>query len=112
MPCGCVGVEFGTYGNQIKVDIPLHMAEYAAARLSGGLSGTIGIDACILDEIQSLWSEGIVTYGSCCGHNKSNPMVNVSPESISVMKRLEYCVQYNPNRPKEEDTFTLKGLFS
>ncbi len=30
---------------------------------------TICIDTCIVDVITHLWKNGVVTLGSCCGHN-------------------------------------------
>jgi len=43
---------------------------------------TICVDACISDQIIALWSEGIWTLGSCCGHNKDVPNVIIA-ESAS-----------------------------
>lgn len=33
----------------------------------------ICVDACIADTVRHLWSKGIVTHGSCCGHGKDLP---------------------------------------
>lgn len=41
----------------------------------------ICIDACIVDSIKALWSAGIETGGSCCGHNKKPPTVILINES-------------------------------
>jgi hypothetical protein len=30
---------------------------------------TVCVDACIADVVQRLWAAGVVTCGSCCGHN-------------------------------------------
>lgn len=48
------------------------------------------IDRCIVDEIKFLWSKGIRTYGSCCGHGKMVPMVNVHEDDMPVMLELGY----------------------
>ena len=32
---------------------------------------TICVDACIAEQIESLWKAGIRTTGCCCGHNES-----------------------------------------
>ena len=34
---------------------------------------TICVDACIAAVIEHLWSEGVVTVNSCCGHNTEKP---------------------------------------
>jgi hypothetical protein len=49
---------------------------------------TVCIDSCIVDEIKQLWNEGFVTFGSCCGHNKSNP--NVIVDKNDALKVREY----------------------
>lgn len=46
--------------------------------------GTICIDYCIADIIKMLWENGVVTHGCCCGHNKQNPTVIVSPENLAL----------------------------
>jgi hypothetical protein len=33
----------------------------------------VPVDACIADTVQYLWDSGVVTMGSCCGHNKECP---------------------------------------
>lgn len=35
----------------------------------------VPVDACIAGAIYGLWTEGVWTLGSCCGHNKVNPSV-------------------------------------
>lgn len=108
MTCQCVDVAFGSYDNQVTVHIPPHMKSYEAARAAEGLPETICIDTCILEEIRSLWSEGVVTYGSCCGHGKLGSMVNVSEGSVHIMERLGYDVWHSSLWPTPEDTFALK----
>ena len=38
----------------------------------------ICLDACISKTVQELWRRGIMTEGSCCGHNKLKPSIVVS----------------------------------
>jgi len=39
-----------------------------------GISKTsVMVDACIAHVVKHLWDKGIITLGSCCGHNRSNP---------------------------------------
>jgi hypothetical protein len=89
----------------ITVEIPEHMSGYRQARLKAGLSSIIGIDPCIFDEIKALWAKGVITYGSCCGHNLNQSMVNVADECIDTMLALGY-VPNHPD-PKRRDTFKL-----
>ncbi len=83
--CNCQDVEIGSYDNQVEVPIPAHMTRYRIARRSAGLSETICIDRCILDEMTQLWAEGVITYGSCCGHNRLPPTVSVGYPFINYM---------------------------
>lgn len=73
--CKCVNIEMGSYDNQDPY------------WFKGQL---IGLDRCIADEVNSLWKNGIVTTGSCCGHNKVNPMINVNWKSEGKMNELGY----------------------
>lgn len=91
MPCQCASeVTMGGYQNQELLEIPPHMANYRAARIADGLSGTIAVDRCILPEIQALWEEGIQTLGCCCGHHVAPPYVNTRPEDFDAMIALGY----------------------
>jgi len=101
--CDCANVEMGSYDNQVTVDIPTHMSGYKERRMLVGLSGMICIDRCILPEINYLWAQGITTYGSCCGHNKIEGMVNTHEDNYSQMIRLGYAAIDN-----RRDAFTLK----
>ena len=66
--CACVNVEMGSYDNQVELKTP------------GGLgfsSETVCVDACCVDAVKYLWSHGIKTYGSCCGHGLIQGFINV-----------------------------------
>ncbi|MFS0489911.1 hypothetical protein [Leadbetterella byssophila] len=76
-------------------------------RLKNGLTSTVTIDTCIVEEIEYLWSLGIVTLGCCCGHNKTQSMVNVADENIQDMLDMGY-IQNHPD-PSRKDTFRLKS---
>lgn len=52
--CKCRNIELGTYSNQTEVNRPEHM-------LINEKISSIGIDTCIVEEIQYLWSEGNFT---------------------------------------------------
>lgn len=66
-PCRCHSYnwEIGEEKN-VVVDAP-HWSE----------KKRICLDACIADTIKELWKRGIITLGSCCGHNKATPDVIV-----------------------------------
>lgn len=51
------------------------------------------IDRCLVEEIQFLWSKGIVTTGSCCGHGIQQGMINVVESSVEQMMQLGYAKQ-------------------
>ena len=99
--CKCRNIELGTYSNQTEVNRPEHM-------LINEKISSIGIDTCIVEEIQYLWSEGISTTGCCCGHNKESGFVGVIDEDIDKMIKLGYSIQFNRCRPNDRDTFNLK----
>lgn len=50
----------------------------------------VGIDNCILAEIEFLWSIGITTIESCCGHNIAPGSITVHEIHIDRMKALGY----------------------
>lgn len=105
--CNCVNVEMGSYDNVVILDTPPHMDGYRQRRNAAGLSGdNIQVDRCIAAEIQELWSKGILTYGSCCGHNKTESMVNVAPIQAGYMLAMGYVM--NHGDPNRHDTFRLK----
>lgn len=109
--CKCKNIEFGSaenYAQQILIEIPDHMLDYRKARTSVGLSSKISIDPCIVDEIKYLWSLGIETHGSCCGHNKADSFVNVHEKNIQTMLDLGYVQNHWDQERK--DTFTLKSV--
>lgn len=83
------------------------MAQYRAARLNNGLTDYICIDPCIVNEIRDLWNKGIITYGSCCGHNLFESFVNVDESNIQQMLSLGY-IQNHPDKNRK-DTFHLKS---
>lgn len=76
-------------------------------RIKDGLSPSVCIDPCIVEEIKSLWGVGINTLGCCCGHNVRESFVNVSDSDIPRMISMGY-VQNHPD-PERKDTFRLKS---
>lgn len=105
--CKCVNVQMGSFANQVVLSIPEHMKQYRDNRVADGLSPNVCIDRCIAEEIKHLWSLGIHTRGSCCGHNKQSGMINVADESINKMFILGYKEYPNPAHAEYGKPFTF-----
>jgi len=73
--CNCVGVDFGTYEFSMGIYLPWN-GELAT------------IDMCLHKDIFELWSMGVRTVESCCGHNKIRGYIAVEPEFIGQMKKM------------------------
>lgn len=101
--CGCVGVEIGSYDNQVVLTPPPGLLRYNAP--GQAVRETVAVDSCLAREVELLWSRGIETTGCCCGHNKARPFIGVAFSDIPAMKELGYRVQKNPSRPGDEDSF-------
>jgi len=43
----------------------------------------ICVDACIADVVQEIWRIGLITLGSCCGHNRYSPSI-IIPEDCDI----------------------------
>ena len=78
--CTCENVGFGTYANQEVLTVPW----------IEGRKRQVCVDRCIIHVIMSLWSLGIITDGSCCGHGKSNGSVAVDTDHVQKMKMLGF----------------------
>jgi hypothetical protein len=72
------------------------------------------IDACIYPTLAHLWSKGIETRNSCCGHNLQAPSVLLDPDAprpdhyvilamIAEVDPRMWSVVYVPNRQAETD---------
>ena len=110
--CKCKNIEIGSYDNQTGLYIPKKghiLSQYIDNRNKEGLNieRVIFVDTCLVQEIAELWQLWIKTTGCCCGHNKKTKeaFIWVADENIPKMKELGYLVQYNPNRPGDEDSF-------
>ncbi len=78
--CDCENVGFGTFGqpNQNRTAVETCMGRIQE------------IDNCILAELQYLWKYHIITFASCCGHNKVNGSIIVDESEINKMKLMGY----------------------
>lgn len=103
--CSCINIEFGSYGNQVELQRPIHMPS------TRGIN-TICIDKCLEDEILQLWASGIITTGCCCGHNQGEqyPYIGVDENQIKLMKDMGYSGQPNNLYPEREDGFKPKSI--
>lgn len=90
----CVN-EFGIYDNMIILPIPKHMTVANEGFYS--TKTTVAVDPCIVEEIKTLWEQGIHTYGSCCGHGILKASVLVDKKSVQKMMELGYEEAQNPD---------------
>jgi len=81
--CSCNNVIIQSYTNQTVLEYPEWFKSSKKIRAAG-------IDNCILEEIKSLWSQGIQTVESCCGHNKVTGYICVIEEHVEKMEALGY----------------------
>lgn len=109
--CNCINVEFGSYDNQVSLKRPNHMSDVFTG---GSESDVLSIDSCLKDEIEFLWSHGIITTGCCCGHNKGDSFkyIGVHESCIDKMYSLGYVNQPNLIKGEEHrmDGFKPKSI--
>ncbi len=84
--CNCKNVDFGTFGQS-------EQNRTAVETCYGKIQE---IDNCILDELQSLWRQRVLTDASCCGHNKINGSIIVPNDWVEFMKSRNYIEAENP----------------
>jgi len=82
--CGCHG--FGSKETYKKCKV-IFAPDDITCRIN---KRVIAIDPCIEEEIKYLWSKGIATISSCCGHDKLPPSVVVLKEDELKMRELGY----------------------
>lgn len=80
--CSCVDIPMGSYANQEQVQLPWSWTD----------PDWVGIDRCILDEIEGLWRIGVMTIESCCGHNVTPGYIAVRAADIPLMHGLGYKI--------------------
>ena len=50
----------------------------------------IGVDGCLVGEINKLNNAGITTIGCCCGHGKRQGFIQVSQNDVNKMRDIGY----------------------
>ncbi len=109
--CKCNNIEIGSYENQTVLDYPEWFKSEKEIL-------SCGIDNCLVDEIKDLWSQGIQTIESCCGHNKVQGYISVLEDHAHLMVDLGYKL-YKSNFRNESgwdengfrvDTYKPKSL--
>jgi len=83
IPCECWSV--GTGGDSGTPNVILDRPDFMAAVES---KPQIAIDACIVEQVKTLWAAGVTTYSSCCGHGKTRPSVVVDAGKALSAKAL------------------------
>ena len=102
--CNCKNINFGDHTNTVKLDVPdIYKDKFPNTKYE-----FIFVDKCIENEIKYLWSKGIVTIASCCGHNIVDGSICVHDDYIQQMKELGYEVLNNPSYPGAEWMFKSK----
>ncbi len=86
MTCNCLSYNQPEWGGNIPEVILLAPAWSSKS--------SICIDACVADAITMLWQNGIVTLGSCCGHNRNGPSVIVDKDQ-DAQKVLELLKKFD-----------------
>lgn len=88
---------------------PKHFIKYNS---SEEYKEMISVDACLVDEIENLWSKGIRTTGCCCGHGTMLGFIQVVQEDIPKMEQMGYVHYIYENEfggSKRKDAFIPKS---
>ena len=85
--CHCRNVAMGSHEMSVVIPTPEFIRGEFGCKTN---KEQVSIDLCIVPEILWLWSKGIITHGSCCGHGKQEACVCVDDSSIEKMKELGY----------------------
>lgn len=111
--CSCMDIDFGSYSNQITLEVPKHVQTPAMKR--GDKSPLVDIDVCLVSEIKKLWKQGIKTDESCCGHNKAPAYIAVcDQESQRKMRKMGYedALQNPHKQGYDKHIIGRKDIFS
>lgn len=92
--CHCRNVAMGSHEMSVVVPTPEFLRGTFGCKTN---KDAVSIDLCIVPEILWLWSKGVLTLGSCCGHGKQAATICVEDSSIATMHELGY--QLYPDHP-------------
>lgn len=92
--CHCRNVAMGSHEMSVAVPTPEFLRGTFGCKTN---KDVVSIDLCIVPEILWLWSKGVITHGSCCGHGKQAATICVDDSSIATMHELGY--QLYPDHP-------------
>lgn len=99
--CDCIDIKMGSYGNQVTVWNPNYTNKEREF---------VGVDKCIAKELMKLWGLGIITTGSCCGHNMTVGYIGVTEEYKNIMRVMGYKNRFNESRPDDDCSFIPKSV--
>lgn len=99
--CDCIDIKMGSYDNQVVVWYPHYTNKEREF---------IGVDKCIANELMKLWGLGIVTTGSCCGHNIAVGYIGVTEEYKNLMRVMGYEKRFDESRPDDDCSFIPKSV--
>ena len=70
----------------------------------------ISVDSCLVCELKNLWSYGIHTVASCCGHNKVDGIISVEEQDVQKMKKLGYKQYKHLDYMNVDNSFYPKSI--
>lgn len=92
-------------GDQVVVQIPNNIEILYNDPTERRVRKDVSIDRCLVDEIKSLWRNGICTQGCCCGHYGESPaFINIHLDDIYKALDLGYKLYKYPNDSNRKDT--------
>ena len=86
--------------------------QFIKCNCSDNYKESVRVDACLADEIQHLWKNGIKTCGCCCGHGRELGFIEVTDECIPMMEELGYVHYIYPDEfggVERKDAFIPKS---
>ena len=101
--CNCKNVKTGSHEACVIVDLPPYIAKILNKK-------QISVDSCIAEEVKELHKKGMVTIGSCCGHNNKEPYIQVHSCLIVTMMQLGYEFCENQSVSPGFDCFKPKTV--
>lgn len=95
-----------------KKAVLIPQPKFIKCNCSDNYKESIRVDACLADEIQYLWSNGVKTCGCCCGHGRELGFIEVTDDCIQKMRCLGYQNYIYPDEfggTERKDAFIPKS---